>query len=778
MTSTLQGTALETYLIREVQTLCDADPDLVAQYISALIASGDPPNVLRESLDEKLREFFGDQTGPFIDRLFKELGYDTNDKPAPPTTERSRRLSDYSDDEDDGDRNFKHRRPRSEARDEGRYSRSSTTTTSDDRHHYKRHVPHDHYRHSRNNNDGYRTGANSIPRGPAAMDDHRQSPSSQQQDQYRGPGSGSRPGYRNNMGGRPTRPLCRDYNEKGFCMRGDMCPYDHGADRIVVDDGSFNTPTFPNVSGQMGPSMNQQQQAPPPPPFFGMPGNFDAYDPERATLMPNSSSMASFPTDMPGMMMPTAEGMGAGNPNRMFATPRGGANLMGGMRGGRGGSRGGRGRGGGPSSNSGAAQHAKRQYTTLVVENIPTEFCEISKVNDFFKKFGLLTNISVQSHLHKAILQFATNVEASAAYNSPDPIFDNRFVKVYWYKESDQPENKNTASSGTANSSGDPSKSADPTATTTPMKRQSEPDPEEVAARAAEFAKLKEEKQKKHQERMKAILDVQKQKEQLLQKQIEEQKRLMDKLSNTKDMTKAEKEELLKSLKKIASDIDISKSSKPPVSSAPAPPMSQPSATTTAPTSANATTPTTTEPTSSSVGGDGEAATSSEELAAKLAKLEAEAASLGITPQSYGGGYRGGRGGGYYGRGRGWPRVRGGMAPRYSLDNRPTKIYIKEVPEDAKDEMRKHFEQFGQVTSVESHENGIIVDYSQRFEAEKAMVGGTETPRGKLEFSWYTGPMPSNGSSQQTSTAPTAPTTTTAAAAATSSEETPNGSEA
>ena len=56
-------------------------------------------------------------------------------------------------------------------------------------------------------------------------------------------------------------------------MRGDMCPYDHGADRIVVDDGSFNTPSFPNVSTQMGPPMNQQQ-APPPPPFFGMPGNF------------------------------------------------------------------------------------------------------------------------------------------------------------------------------------------------------------------------------------------------------------------------------------------------------------------------------------------------------------------------------------------------------------------------------------------------------------------------------------------------------------------------
>ena len=53
------------------------------------------------------------------------------------------------------------------------------------------------------------------------------------------------------------------------------------------------------------------------------------------------------------------------------------------------------------------------------------------------------------------------------------------------------------------------------------------------------------------------------------------------------------------------------------------------------------------------------------------------------------------------------------------------------------------------------------------------MVGGTETPRGKLEFSWYTGSMPANESSQpstSTTAAPTAPVTT--------SDETPSGSEA
>ncbi|XP_056911505.1 RNA-binding protein 27 isoform X2 [Takifugu flavidus] len=29
---------------------------------------------------------------------------------------------------------------------------------------------------------------------------------------------------------------CRDYDEKGFCVRGDLCPFDHGNDPLVVDD--------------------------------------------------------------------------------------------------------------------------------------------------------------------------------------------------------------------------------------------------------------------------------------------------------------------------------------------------------------------------------------------------------------------------------------------------------------------------------------------------------------------------------------------------------------
>ncbi|XP_027075253.1 zinc finger CCCH domain-containing protein 41 [Coffea arabica] len=43
-----------------------------------------------------------------------------------------------------------------------------------------------------------------------------------------------------------SRPRCRDFEERGFCLRGDMCPMEHGVNRIVVEDvqslSQFNLP--------------------------------------------------------------------------------------------------------------------------------------------------------------------------------------------------------------------------------------------------------------------------------------------------------------------------------------------------------------------------------------------------------------------------------------------------------------------------------------------------------------------------------------------------------
>ena len=52
------------------------------------------------------------------------------------------------------------------------------------------------------------------------------------------PGPGSRPTNRN-------RGRCKDYDEKGFCALGGTCPFDHGADHMVVLGQGEGTCAFP-----------------------------------------------------------------------------------------------------------------------------------------------------------------------------------------------------------------------------------------------------------------------------------------------------------------------------------------------------------------------------------------------------------------------------------------------------------------------------------------------------------------------------------------------------
>ncbi|PSS30365.1 Zinc finger CCCH domain-containing protein [Actinidia chinensis var. chinensis] len=70
------------------------------------------------------------------------------------------------------------------------------------------------------------------------------------------------------------RQRCRDFEERGFCLRGDMCPMEHGVNRIVVEDvqslSQFNLPgsipsshllgaaALPSVSGPSSSLMNSK----------------------------------------------------------------------------------------------------------------------------------------------------------------------------------------------------------------------------------------------------------------------------------------------------------------------------------------------------------------------------------------------------------------------------------------------------------------------------------------------------------------------------------------
>ncbi|CAN4082411.1 unnamed protein product [Withania somnifera] len=57
------------------------------------------------------------------------------------------------------------------------------------------------------------------------------------------------------------RQMCRDFEERGFCLRGDMCPLEHGVNRIVVEDvqslSQFNLPISLPIAHMLGPNTAQ-----------------------------------------------------------------------------------------------------------------------------------------------------------------------------------------------------------------------------------------------------------------------------------------------------------------------------------------------------------------------------------------------------------------------------------------------------------------------------------------------------------------------------------------
>ena len=251
---------------------------------------------------------------------------------------------------------------------------------------------------------------------------------------------------------------CPDYDTVGFCARGNACPYQHGPDHMV----------FPNQ---------------------------DEYDPKNAMLM---DTLSASPTN--------GHTHTNGSNGRSRGSGRG--------RGDRGGSitrRNNR------ADFSLAGPNNDRSNTTIVVEQIPEEKFDEQSVRDFFMEFGNISEVTMQPYKRLALVKYDDYSAARKAYESPKVIFDNRFVKVYWYKPGSLLP-PNTAKRSVSS----------PTAATT----EEEPfDREEFEKKAQEAQKKLEEKkaQMKEMDAKRAALE--KQKEELAHRQAEEKKRLLERLA-------------------------------------------------------------------------------------------------------------------------------------------------------------------------------------------------------------------------------------------------------
>lgn len=160
-----------------------------------------------------------------------------------------------------------------------------------------------------------------------------------------------------------------------------------------------------------------------------------------------------------------------------------------------------------------AGPNHDRSITTIVVEQIPEEKFDEGSVREFFSEFGSILEVTMQPYKRLALVKYDDYMAARGAYESPKVIFDNRFVKVYWYKPGTLP---------TPPSTGKP--------LATPSAEEPAFDKEEFERNAAAAQKKLEEKkaQLKNMDAKRQALE--KQKEELAQKQAEEKRKLLEKL--------------------------------------------------------------------------------------------------------------------------------------------------------------------------------------------------------------------------------------------------------
>ncbi|KAK1759327.1 hypothetical protein QBC47DRAFT_357197 [Echria macrotheca] len=445
------------------------------------------------------------------------------------------------------------------------------------------------------------------------------------------------------------RQRCRDFDTKGYCSRGATCPFQHGDD-----------PVFPPTFGQ--PAL--------------LPGH-DEYDPSNALLGGGLFAMSNL---MAAQRPPLGRNQGKKGKRKPKA----------------------------PFSADGPV--FDKTKTTIVVEGIPEENFTEEQVREYFSTFGNITEVSMQPYKRLAIVKYDNWGSANAAYRSPKAVFDNRFVKVFWYKddESSLPQSVPTEGTKTLSVSGSGDANSPAPISEAEMK---------------EIMKRQEEAQRLHEEKMQKLKEIEHQREELEKKQ----KELLTKHQEEKAKLEAK---LAEKNGGVAPSEEKDKTSKP---------MSQ-----------------------------------SEALRAQLAALEEEAKQLGIDPDaaseagwSASGGFGGSRG---YHRGRGYaPRGRASFRGRgnhhaayamYSLDNRPKKVVITgvdfTVPE--KDEvLRQHLFGVGEFTDITATPESTEVTFKDRKTAEKFFYGihmhnktipGVE---GQIEPSWAGG-----GSTSSTPTPSTA----------------------
>ncbi|KAF2154157.1 hypothetical protein K461DRAFT_292827 [Myriangium duriaei CBS 260.36] len=389
---------LRPYIVKQLESVSEADNEVLADYVLELIKSEGDEAAVEKNAKEQLSEFLegGDV---FVDQVFHAIrtkAYDPNATQPIPSVIAPRSATGENAQNGGGSRKRSFREDEDTAMQDvgargGRDNRPMKAA---------RRGRGDHL-HGRGGRGGGRGGFQQQQQMPMGMPGFNFDPSDPMaafMAMQQALANGGMPFQQQPQQHKKTGKRCRDYDNKGVCMRGASCPYDHGTDYETTYEA---------------PQTGDQHYA-------------------------------------------RGRGRGRGDRGRT--------------------SRGGR------ADFSSAGPSHDRNNTSVVVENIPAESFSEDVVRSFFSEFGTIESVTLKDDRSLAIIAFSDHDSAQRAYDSPKVIFDNRFVKVYWYKP-DQTNGNNWRGGrgGSASARGDHPAASD----TTMAEAEPTPDPAIFAAQQA-----------------------------------------------------------------------------------------------------------------------------------------------------------------------------------------------------------------------------------------------------------------------------------------------------
>ncbi|XP_045528957.1 RNA-binding protein 26 isoform X1 [Pieris brassicae] len=207
---------------------------------------------------------------------------------------------------------------------------------------------------------------------------------------------------------------CRDFDVKGYCMRGDLCEWDHGVDPVVLEDAALTrvlalpppvpeyNPATPDI--WVGGGFAAFPPAPHPPPAHHMTPRELVPIPRVRHEMPTGAMIPPVPRHPPPMKKNF-------DYNRLGSTR---PPLLG-----------------------------KGVNCSLEVKKVPHGLNDITHLNNHFSKFGKIVNIQVcfEGDPEAALVTFSNPTEANVAYKSTEAVLNNRFIKLFWHNPENKQEN-------------------------------------------------------------------------------------------------------------------------------------------------------------------------------------------------------------------------------------------------------------------------------------------------------------------------------------------------